>query len=374
MGINYEHVTSFLPKGEQNIATGYIDSAFRYKDLSLSANFNVLYWNLKGEIGRCHNATYCGDYVYTGTLGAYRPFSKEDVSFNTSIILAYKLYDLFTPFISYARTNRALNVQEQFVGGIANRQTINVFLKPESSDTYQIGFNIFKSSLFLDNDFFGFKAVYFYSNIKNYIYDMLEPDYYFGPRVNGDANLQGIEMELNYTMQYFFTYLSYTHQESEFPFSYSNVAGFGQMFSASQFAKLPKDIMTLDLGVKFLDSKIIIGSIIKYTGGAQRISPLSSDITSEGGNNYTKPETAVVENLPKVPPIWDFYVSYRPIKNLFLKLEVQNIMDINYMDALYTYNSSLGNVTGDIWSGSAKTAFNNSARGRTFIANVTLKF
>ena len=64
------------------------------------------------------------------------------------------------------------------------------------------------------------------------------------------------------------------------------------------------------------------------------------------------------------------YATYKPIENLTFKLEVQNVFDKNYMDALYTYNSSYSNqvFNDDI------TIFNNSARGRTALLSIEYRY
>lgn len=85
-------------------------------------------------------------------------------------MLSADIHELFTPFVSFARTNRAPNVQEMFFSNNEGNG-INPFLKPEQDNTWQIGFNSFKYGLLKDDDRFSFKTVYYHTKIKDYIYN-----------------------------------------------------------------------------------------------------------------------------------------------------------------------------------------------------------
>ncbi|MWV66885.1 TonB-dependent receptor [Helicobacter saguini] len=353
--INLERAVSFLPSGEQQITTAYLDSNIKYKFMNLSVNLNMMYWNLMGQVGRCSNREYCGKYY--DTTYTYKNFAKDDLVFNAFVLYSMDIFKFFQPFISYAKTNRALNPQEQFVSG-AGGQQVNVWLRPESANTYQVGLNIFLDSIFFKEDFLGIKLVYFYTDIKDYIYDDWDTNYTFVPRLNGNANYQGIELESNFTMPHFYAKLGYTYQNSEFPYSLSTTLAPGMGYGQSQFSRLPKHILNLDMGATLLDSKIILGSIIRYTGGAERINPLSENLE----------EGISVEKIPDYTT-WDMYITFNLAKFLTLKLDIQNLLDIDYMDALNTFNSSSGN-----YDPNGITAFNNSARGRTFIGSITARF
>ena len=47
------------------------------------------------------------------------------------------------PFFTYSRTHRMPNIQEMFFSQVSNAG-VNTALKPEQSDTYQLGFNTYK--------------------------------------------------------------------------------------------------------------------------------------------------------------------------------------------------------------------------------------
>ena len=186
------------------------------------------------------------------------------------------------------------------------------------------------------------------------------------------ATFYGFELEAKYDSKYFFTRISYSWQKSSQPVSYTSMGEF-QGFGYSRYSVLPIDYATIDFGAKFFNQTFIIGSIVKYTGKARRVLPDStshSDLVGQEGNQtYTAPP---LQDLPKIPTIWDLYMTYAPLPYISLKFEIQNLLDKNYLDALNAYNSS--GQYGYNANGDTIYLFNNSARGRTFLASMQLKF
>ncbi|NDJ27028.1 TonB-dependent receptor, partial [Campylobacter sp. MIT 12-8780] len=358
--INLETAVAFLPQGTQELSSAYLDTNLNYEIIHLNTNLNFTHSKLSGEVGRCTKREFCGQYYDMTNPPNFKPFEKKDDYLNFSSILALNFHELFTPFASYTQSTRALNVQEQFTSG-AGGGNINVFLKPESATTYQIGFNSFFKGFLLDQESFtGFKVVYFHTKIKNYIYDAWDnPDNpVFVPRLNDEAKFQGMELEFNFDLNVFYTRLSYTHSKASYPHSLSSASAPGMGMNASQFSELPQDYGTLDIGTRLFSQKLVLGSLFKYTGKAKRINPLSENLVYGVSS----------EELPEIPTIIDLYASIEPFKNFTIKGEVQNLQDRNYMNALYTYNSSSSNINGDV------SAFNNAARGRTYVMSFSYKY
>ncbi|TKX28665.1 TonB-dependent receptor [Campylobacter sp. MIT 12-5580] len=376
--INYFRY-GFAPEGKQKITTIYLDNTYNYEIFELNANVNAMYYELSADKGACREVnSYCEPKE-----AGY--FKQKDMKFNTSLMASLKLHTLFTPFISYSRTHRAPNVQEFFFSSTYDDfQDINTGLRPEFSDTYQIGFNSFKHGLISEHDVFGFKATYFYTDVKDYIYnksigninDTADSPLLF-LSFNGEAKFSGIESELYYDAGFAYAKISYTHQNADRQIS-ENEANAGGGGSAnikhtgqSQFSTLPKDIATADLGLRFWDKRIVFGTLIKYTGKTERVNPILTNVSN--GTTPGAPEDNTwafsTQELPKIPTIIDLYASFEPLKNFVIRSEVQNLQDRNYMDALYTYNSSSAQVAGnDI------TLFNNAARGRTFVIGFSYKY
>ncbi|MWV62400.1 TonB-dependent receptor [Helicobacter saguini] len=370
----------FQPKGTQHIHTIYLDSNYNYKIINLNANLSYILWNLNTT----REAPCSGTNKYCNPKEAGY-FSRSGSNFNTSLMLSFNFHGLFTPFVSYALTSRIPNVQEMFFGShSATAQNFNTSLKPEIAQTYQAGFSSFKQGLFFSDDSFGFKSTAFYTDIQDYIYgrtiggsnasgsptgrnDLLYLSF------NGFAKMYGLESELHYDMGYFYIRASYTLQranlivsESDANYGGSGTSNLQQHTGQSQFAELPEDYGNFDLGIRLWKKKIVVGTLIKYIGRTKRINPYTPFTTPSPDNAYLQVST---QYLPRIPVIYDMYINFFLHKNLDLRLEIQNLMDTNYMDALYTYNSN----SGAIGSGGL-TLFNNSARGRTYIASVTIRY
>lgn len=146
--------------------------------------------------------------------------------------------------------------------------------------------------------------------------------------------------------------------------------GGSEGFGYSRLSLLPQDYATIDLGVKLLDGKLILGSIVKYTGKARRLYPDGK--REEGDPNDWYP-TPLTQELPRIPTIWDMYISYTPFEYCSVRFEIQNLLDENYLDALNAYNGT-PNQSGVNVSGDSIYLFSNSARGRTYVISAQLKF
>ena len=361
--------TSFsVPQGKQKLRSLYLDNSLEYGIFTLDANVNFMHWQLSGEKGVC---SVYNNYCQPKEAGWMK---KDGDELNYSLMNGVSLHEFFAPFIGYSKSTRALNVQELFHSGTVY-EDINTFLQPETAKTFQLGFNSHKHGLIANDDVFGFKLTYYRSKVKNYIYDRLmlfyddngSPDTMYLTRLNGDATLRGFEIELMYDAGYFYTTATYSRQKASYPLSDSTAVDWtnGPSSGVSQFSELPKYYATIDAGVRFFDEKLTIGGIAKITGKAKRMNPLFTYTTN--GAEFKSIKT---QDLPSIPTIFDMYATYKPIENLTFKLEVQNVFDKNYMDALYTYNSSYSNqvFNDDI------TIFNNSARGRTALLSIEYRY
>lgn len=350
-----------VPEGKQDITTIYLDNNLEYGIFDFDINTNLMKWQLSGKKGKCsQDNTYCQPKE-AGVL------KRSDTELNYSLMASAKLHEYFMPFISYSKNTRALNVQELFHSGTAS-EDINTLLKPESSKTFQIGFNSHKHGVFSDNDVFGFKATYYRSKIKDFIYDklLLHGDFFL-LRLNDEARLKGLELELMYDAGFFYTTASYARQSMKYPISNSFGLDWsnGPASGISQFSELPKYYANIDAGVRLLNEKLTIGGVATITGKAKRFNPLF-----EYGDMETQFKKVKTQDLPRIPAIFDFYATYEPVNSLTIKFEVQNVFDKNYMNALYTYNSSYSN---QVFNDSI-TIFNNQARGRTMLLSLEYRY
>lgn len=399
------------PSGKQKFKTVYFDTALSKGIYHLNYSVNFTHYAFNGE--------YVG---YENTAGQINePIlhkSGHKKAFNHSATLSAELSDYFMPFFTYSRTHRMPNIQEMFFSQVSDAG-VNTALKPEQSDTYQLGFNTYKKGLFTQDDVLGIKLVGYRSFIKNYIHNVYG-DWSKGgvtpiwATANGfrltiaHQNYQpivkksGAELELNYDMGRFFANVSYAYQRTNQPTNYADASSrpknsskeeiLKQGYGLSRITMLPKDYGRLELGTRWFDQKLTLGIAARYYGKSKRATTQEEYIN---GSRYEEKTTKdkiyyaikKTEDIEKQPIILDLHVSYEPIKDLIIKAEVQNLLDKRYVDPLdagndaasQRYYSSLNDSIcsknpDSCEGGSDKTVLYNFARGRTYILSLNYKF
>ncbi|WFQ80263.1 TonB-dependent receptor [Xenorhabdus sp. SF857] len=368
--ISTEKNNSFAPSGEQDIASIYsrlkIERGIYTADLGL----NYLDYSMKGFKPACDERVDCFPQ-------GEAQLNLKERGFNPSILLSAEIIPEFQPFVSYTHSMRAPNAQEVFHSNDGGT-SINPFLKGENADTYQIGFNSYHPNLIVDGDTFRLKATYFHTKIKHYISSdqyMLctekklckldgkltaEEEGSLNPNVSAyiytnsvkPVTMKGYEISANYDAGMFYSLLAYSQQKTQQPTSLAT-----HYMGASPESQLPERYLTLDTGVRFLDEKFRVGTIIKYTGQSYHQSP---EDERDDDNKI------VMEESDKIPTIIDLYSDYQINKNLLIKFSVQNLTNRNYSDALNRMNSSPMMGEQD-----AKT---QTARGRTYVMGAEIRF
>ena len=400
------------PSGKQKFKTVYFDTALSKGIYHLNYSVNFTHYAFNGEYVGYENK---GKQINEPILHK----SGHKKAFNHSATLSAELSDYFMPFFTYSRTHRMPNIQEMFFSQVSNAG-VNTALKPEQSDTYQLGFNTYKKGLFTQDDVLGIKLVGYRSFIKNYIHnvygvwwrDGVVPDW---ANSNGfrftiaHQNYQpivkksGAELELNYDMGRFFANLSYAYQRTNQPTNYADASPrpnnsskediLKQGYGLSRVSMLPKDYGRLELGTRWFDQKLTLGLAARYYGKSKRATIEEEYINGSRYEKYTAGERTYyavkkTEEIKKQPIILDLHVSYEPIKDLIIKAEVQNLLDKRYVDPLdagndsasqryySSLNDSICNKKADSCEGEGKdkTVLYNFARGRTYILSLNYKF
>ena len=396
------------PSGKQKFKTVYFDTALSKGIYHLNYSVNFIHYAFNGE--------------YVGYENGAEPIlhkSGHKKAFNHSATLSAELSDYFMPFFTYSRTHRMPNIQEMFFSQVSDAG-VNTALKPEQSDTYQLGFNTYKKGLFTQDDVLGIKLVGYRSFIKNYIHNVYGVWWRDGKvptwaDTNGfrfniaHQNYQpivkksGAELELNYDMGRFFANVSYAYQRTNQPTNYADASPrpnnaskediLKQGYGLSRVSMLPKDYGRLELGTRWFDKKLTLGMAARYYGKSKRATIEEeyingSHFEQNTVRNRTYYAVKKTEDIKKQPIILDLHVSYEPIKDLIIKAEVQNLLDKRYVDPLdagndaasQRYYSSLndsicskGNTTCED-GGKDKTVLYNFARGRTYILSLNYKF
>lgn len=396
------------PSGKQKFKTVYFDTALSKGIYHLNYSVNFTHYAFNGE--------------YVGYENGAEPIlhkSGHKKAFNHSATLSAELSDYFMPFFTYSRTHRMPNIQEMFFSQVSDAG-VNTALKPEQSDTYQLGFNTYKKGLFTQDDVLGIKLVGYRSFIKNYIHNVYGVWWRNGTIPTWAAtnsflfniahqNYQpivkksGAELELNYDMGRFFANVSYAYQRTNQPTNYADASPrpnnaskediLKQGYGLSRVSMLPKDYGRLELGTRWFDQKLTLGLAARYYGKSKRATIEEEYIngsrfelkTTKGRNYYAVKKT---EEIKKQPVILDLHVSYEPIKDLIIKAEVQNLLDKRYVDPLdagndaasqryySSLNDSICSKKDDICEGGGKdkTVLYNFARGRTYILSLNYKF
>lgn len=395
------------PSGKQKFKTVYFDTALSKGIYHLNYSVNFTHYAFNGE--------------YVGYENGAEPIlhkSGHKKAFNHSATLSAELSDYFMPFFTYSRTHRMPNIQEMFFSQVSDAG-VNTALKPEQSDTYQLGFNTYKKGLFTQDDVLGIKLVGYRSFIKNYIHNVYGVWWRNGTIPTWAAtnsflfniahqNYQpivkksGAELELNYDMGRFFANVSYAYQRTNQPTNYADASPrpnnaskediLKQGYGLSRVSMLPKDYGRLELGTRWFDKKLTLGMAARYYGKSKRatieeeyINGSHFEQNTRGNRNYYAIKKT--EEIKKQPIILDLHVSYEPIKDLIIKAEVQNLLDKRYVDPLdagndaasqryySSLNDSICNKSDACEDGvKDKSVLYNFARGRTYILSLNYKF
>lgn len=374
LGEDQEYSTPVGLSGRQKISALYTGLQLNYGILQGNADVNYTRYDLSGFKPACRPDVNCFPQRAS-------QINRQDSGINPSVMLSAQVVPWFQPFVSWSHSSRGPNVQEAFFSTDGG-EAMNPYLKGESANTWQLGFNTDMHNLIEKHDRLLFKAVFFESRIKNYIYSEKFKIFHEGGRLsrgqvgedkwdNGDligefSNLavytnapdtvrsRGIELEAFYDAEYAYGKLSLSREITDQPLSYSS-----KDFGGGDITQLPGITVKLDSGIRLLDSRLTLGSVVKYTGDAVKTSP---------EEDYSKPDTGNVEKeeIKRIPIILDLYSSYEVNRNVMLKFSIQNVMNKDYHDSLNKMN----------WipnqSSSGEPA--NTARGRTFIFGGEIRF
>lgn len=401
------------PSGKQKFKTVYFDTALSKGIYHLNYNVNFTHYAFNGEyVGYENKPTQINEPILHK--------SGHKKAFNHSATLSAELSDYFMPFFTYSRTHRMPNIQEMFFSQVSNAG-VNTALKPEQSDTYQLGFNTYKKGLFTQDDVLGVKLVGYRSFIKNYIHNVYGEWWKNDVPIWADSNgfrftiahqnykpivkKSGVELEINYDMGRFFANVSYAYQRTNQPTNYadasprakntSNKDILKQGYGLSRITMLPRDYGRLELGTRWFDQKLTLGMAARYYGKSKRASIKDECVKGVPCKIQGTGEKAEVvhnaikktEDIKKQPIILDLHVSYEPIKDLIIKAEVQNLLDKRYVDPLdagndaasqryySSLNDSICSKDGTCEDGGKdKPVLYNFARGRTYILSLNYKF
>lgn len=356
---------AFAPSGKQDIAALYTGLTLKKDIYQLDLNLNYTQSKVQGLKPACDENERCFPQG-EATLNLV------DRAWNPSVNLSAQVTPWLQPFVSWSRSSRAPNVQEVFFANEGGA-SMNPFLKPEQADTFQAGFNINKEGLFTETDTFHMKALAYESRFKNYIFSesfflcksgaLCHDDDNSVSGFNANVSINslspvhanGYEIEAGYDIDMAYINVTWSKQDTDQP---TSIASTTSSFGYNDISDLPESYANIDIGVRLFDQKLIIGSLIKYTGKTKMLSTEGIDIDTN---------TVLKEEMPRIPTIIDLYSSYKVSDNLLLRLGVQNLQNRDYSEALNKMNQNISYAKDG-------ASFNTTARGRTWVFGGEIRF
>lgn len=358
---------TFAPAGKQKVSSIFTGLTINKDIYQLDLNLNYSDFRVSGFKPACQDKQNCFPQ------GAAN-LNLNEHALNPSIEFSAQVTPWLQPFVSYSYSSRAPVPQEVFFASEGGG-SMNPFLKPEKAKTAQIGFNINTDGLLLQQDSLHLKALAYQTRIKNYIaserfflcydgdlckdVDNSDPDFQANIFTNSQSPVKtdGYEIELGYDIDFAYLNVSWSKQHTNQPTSVASTTQGG--FGYDDLSDLPKSYTTIDVGGRFFDKKLVVGSLIKLTGKAKRLS--TEGVNSDSG-------LLEKESMPDVPAIIDLYSNYQVSKNVLLRFSVQNLANKNYADALNKMNQDYN------YAGDDGRSINTTARGRTYIFGGEISF
>lgn len=356
---------AFAPAGKQKISALYTGLTLNKDIYQLDLNLNYTRSQVEGHKPACADNEKCFPQGAT-TLRL------DDKAFNPSATLSAQVTPWLQPFVSWSHSSRAPNVQEVFFANEGGA-SMNPFLKPEKSETWEAGFNVNKKGLLLEQDSFHLKALAYHTRIKDYItsesfmlcysgqlcHDLENSFGGFNANVyvntTSPVTTKGYEIEAGYDVGFAYANLAWSKQQTDQP---TSIASTVYSFAYSDMSDLPESYATLDIGGRLFDQKVTLGSLVKFTGKSKR---LSTEGISSDTNSVPK------EKMPNIPTVIDLYSSWQMTDNVLLRFSVQNVTNRDYAEALNRMNQSLDYAQ-------EGASVNTTARGRTYVFGGEIQF
>ncbi len=324
------------------------------KSAFVSAEWKPNDW-LTFDSGLRYTATHSHDDCVSLQTGPCQKDLKND-GFAPILAARIEPWKGFQPYVRYAEAIRSPSLYES-TKGLSFRISPDINLVPEHARNWEIGLNILRDNVFVPNDKARFKVAYFDNKIDDY----LTRTYGVGGTGEGwavmrnldSARFEGIEVAASYDMGSIFSALSYTHY---FNMSFCLKAEDAAALSATQcnpggvgggYAQMhvpPKDMLTLTLGTRLFSDALTVGSRISLVG--------KRPVDDLGPNAGTSGFTILTPWEPYA--LVDLFASYKFSDSIEAHLNIDNVGDVYYVDAL-----SVGLMP---------------APGRTARAALTLKF
>ena len=332
------------PAGARDIASGFSQIKLKQGEwLELIAGGRYDLYSLNGS-GNFINT--CGQFATPCT----QAFSvdKSEGKFSPTVTVAVTPTKGLQVYGKYAEGFRPPQIMEtlQYGRHIGNGVLFgpNPNLLPETSKTFEAGANFKYDNIFFQGDGFRAKAAIYETKIDNFITtgigrfpqagtyaDAVQTAYVFVNLLGPTTTMKGFELEASYDAGNAYIGGSYTSLKATFdgvfdPFFAGPPNGNAYLPFLSQWEREyffifvpPKEKYTLDGGLRFFDRKLTVGGRMTYV--APTI-PLSSD------------EIMVQTYTQTSYHLYGLYMSFALNENLTARINVDNLLDKAYVDAM----------------------------------------
>ncbi|ARE42422.1 TonB-dependent hemin, ferrichrome receptor (plasmid) [Rhodovulum sp. P5] len=295
--------------GTSTRAALFSENILTYGDLEITAGLRGSFYELEGD-------TDSG------------PLDQSDQSLDPKLTVAYWVTPWLQPYVTWSRTMRAPTLQETLLGGThpgagTAGMIANPDLKPETSNGFDIGFNIQKSGLFSADDNLSGRVNYYRMDVEDYVIASFGFTNAYGNtgtafiNAPGTSETSGLEVELDYENDGLLAGLSFTANDSDMP---SQIAGLG----TGQY--LPDQTVSIRLTGKFLQDKLRLGGQYNYVSGGLYSEPYATEAVQRD-DDYD---------------LVDVFAVYEVSDNVTIHAKIANLFNQDYTPWLATDDKGPG--------------------------------
>ncbi|MES0868341.1 TonB-dependent receptor [Pseudovibrio sp. SCP19] len=320
------------PSGERSVFSAFNQFALSYNDLiKLDIGLRYDQFHLKGS-------SRALEYDLTGVPSVVdQSISNSGNRFSPTFGLSISPIENLQFFGRYSEGYRVPTVMETFLGGEHTGGGLpylpNGSLNAELAKTWEGGANIQLDDQFIENDRLRLKLSYFNREVENYIalasvagvtFDLggfqYQIPYYQYANLYEPLKTQGFELEALYDAGRFFAGIAFNRSYIDLPdtFSFDNpYTMFGDAKDRVILLNVaPKTKLSANAGLRFWDERLTLGGRVTHVEPDGQFGFFASGYETD---DYT---------------IVDLYGSYEFNENATLRVDVNNLGDIAYVDAL----------------------------------------
>lgn len=305
-------------EGQNDVGDGGQDLYGVYSGLQLP----VLDWlTLQGAVRHDWYETQRVGPPPSSSHSAVTKSSGDGTAFNLGVVV--RPIEDVQLYAKYSQGWRAPTMREEL---LLNANPGTATIEPERSQNYEVGLNVSKSGLFMDDDDFGLKIGYFDNRYDNYI---AGNGYWPGFHNTKGARFQGLEASLRYDVGWAYVEYGLTHYfktelcgTSLFGPEYAYLFGQAGCFKVTSGDSNsiiggnipPTNKHDVTVGLRFLDNRLNLGATMTHVDGAVSYNATTNVMVN---NDYN---------------IFDAFLRYDFDNDLKLNASVANITDKYYFE------------------------------------------